>query len=160
MVALYTVPEIVEFCNWKGNTTTPISRKLLVRNGTNETLTVRFIPPGGKHFVLVGAPSEVTIYAGDTHMMKVLCSLDPNLAHSPHSCCREVLFYPPRHSREDVIHDCALAISTEGTAPLRPCSSHCQFCALPPAPAAAVLTNTPQKCRRCRHGANVGHGGG
>ena len=70
---LYTVPEVVEFRNWKGTNDdlSAVPRKLLVRNGTDEPLAVRFIPPGGKNFVLVGAPSEQTIDAGDTFMMKV-----------------------------------------------------------------------------------------
>ena len=64
-MAIYTVPNSVEFRCWRNQNEgeTTISRRLLVRNGGDETATVRLVPPTTKNFVLVGAPGEMVIHA-------------------------------------------------------------------------------------------------
>lgn len=88
---IYSVPQAVEFTSYREASTQDgaLSRRLLVRNGSDEPCCVRLVAPGTKHFAVVGAPGETVpplrpvrcrrhfvwqvIYPGDSLQVQVRC---------------------------------------------------------------------------------------
>eukprot|EP00656_Telonema_subtile_P035570 TRINITY_DN39546_c0_g1_i2.p1 TRINITY_DN39546_c0_g1~~TRINITY_DN39546_c0_g1_i2.p1 ORF type:complete len:287 (+),score=37.42 TRINITY_DN39546_c0_g1_i2:78-938(+) len=95
---LYAVPDRIEFKGYQSNDI-PLTRRLLIRNSSDEIAFVRMVLPNSKFFLLTGqSAGNVTLKPGE-------------------STSFVVEFIPPQNPRgHELIHEPVLACSTVGVA--------------------------------------------
>lgn len=94
---IYTVPDRIEFKGWR-NGECQLSRRLLIRNSSDEPAPIRMVMPHSKLFSISGdAFSTAVVLPGDSLSL---------VLH----------FHPPSSSSQSLIYDSAMACSTLGVA--------------------------------------------